>query len=50
MGCEGRPGASDIRDPEVERAWLVVAGALPSWWFELDRFIAEAGIGIAEAL
>lgn len=24
MGCEGRPGASDMRDPEVERAWLVV--------------------------
>lgn len=24
MGCAGRPGASDILDPEVERAWFVV--------------------------
>lgn len=24
MGWDGRPGASDIRDPEVDRAWFDV--------------------------
>ena len=49
-GCGGRPGASDIRDDDMERAWLMVWGA----WFslmlemELERLRAEAGWGIAE--
>jgi hypothetical protein len=50
MGCEGRPGASDIREPEVDRAWFVVCGAAPNCDVEFERFIAEAGIGIAVAL
>lgn len=50
IGCAGRPGASDIRDPDVERAWFVVCGAGPKFEVEFDRFMADAGVGIAEAL
>lgn len=48
-GCEGRPGASDMRDPDAVRTWFVVCGAC-RFEFDVDRFIAEAGIGIAETL
>lgn len=46
-GWLGRPGASDMREPDVERAWLLVKGC---WRFdiEFERFIAELGMGIAE--
>lgn len=49
-GCGGRPGASDIRDEDMERPWFVVCGAWLSFMFdmEFDRFNAEAGCGIAE--
>lgn len=49
IGCDGLPGASDMRDPEVERACCVAYGA---WKFdvEFDRFMADEGIGMAEAL
>ena len=41
-GWFGRGGARDCRDPDIDRAWLAVKGALlPE--IELDRFIAEAG-------
>lgn len=50
LGCVGLPGASDIRDPEVERMCCAVCGACPKWFCEVERFIAEAGIGIADAL
>ena len=48
-GWEGLPGASDMREPEVVRTWLVVCGA---WRFdcEVERFMAEAGMGMAETL
>lgn len=26
IGCDGLPGASDIRDADVERLWFVVCG------------------------
>lgn len=39
-----------MRDPEVERAWLVVLGGCPNCEVEFDRFMAEAGIGMAETL
>lgn len=39
-----------MREPEVERAWLFVFGACWRFEIEVDRFIADAGIGIAEAL
>lgn len=51
-GWLGRPGARDMREPEVERAWLEV-NRLPVCCMldmEFERFIAEVGIGIAEAL
>ena len=43
MGWLGRGGASDARDPEMERTWPVVNGALFDPDSEFDRFIAEAG-------
>lgn len=48
-GCAGLFGASDIREPEVVRTWLVVCGAWRLDW-EVERFMAEAGIGMAETL
>ena len=48
-GCDGRPGASDMREPDVVRTWLVVCGAC-RFWFDVDRFMAEAGMGMAETL
>ena len=50
MGCAGRPGARDIREPEVVRTWFVVCGACVKFEVEFDRFIAEAGMGIADTL
>lgn len=50
FGCEGLPGASDIRDPDVERMCCPVGGACPKWFCDVERFMAEAGIGIADAL
>jgi hypothetical protein len=49
-GWLGRGGASDARDPEIERTWLAVNGALFTLTpeMELDRFIADAGCGILE--
>jgi hypothetical protein len=49
-GCAGLPGASDMRDPDVVRTWFVVFGTCGRLDCELDRFIADAGIGIAETL
>jgi hypothetical protein len=52
MGWLGRPGASDMREPDCERAWLGgnwdPACCMPLT--ELVRFMAEAGIGIADML
>lgn len=47
MGWLGRPGARDMREPDAER--ICVCGAA-DWRLctEFERFIAEAGIGIAE--
>jgi hypothetical protein len=42
-GWLGRGGASDTRDPEIERTWLAVKGALFTPDIEFDRFTAEAG-------
>jgi hypothetical protein len=50
FGCEGRPGASDMREPDVERMCCAVCGACPKWFCDVERFMAEAGIGIADAL
>ena len=50
LGCAGRPGASDMREPDVLRAWFVVCGACCRFEVDVDRFIAEAGMGIAETL
>lgn len=50
LGCEGLPGASDMRDPDVERICCPVGGACPKWFCDVERFMAEAGIGIADAL
>jgi hypothetical protein len=49
-GCEGRPGARDMREPDVVRTWFVVCGACCRFEFEVERFIAEAGMGMAETL
>ena len=48
-GCAGLFGASDMREPEVVRMWLVVCGA---WrlFCDVERFMAEAGMGMAETL
>ncbi len=45
-GCAGRLGARDMREADVVRTWLVVCRLV----WDVDRFIADAGIGIAEAL
>lgn len=50
LGCEGLPGASDMRDPDVERTCWPVAGACPKWFCDVERFMADAGIGIADTL
>ena len=39
-----------MRDPEVERACWAVPGGLCRLSWEEERFMAEAGMGIAEAL
>ena len=49
-GCAGRFGASDMRLLDVVRLWLVVAGGWCRLFCEVDRFMAEAGMGMAEAL
>jgi len=49
-GWLGRPGARDILLPLFDRAWF---GGNWGWFMllmELERFMAEAGIGIAEEL
>ena len=47
MGWFGLLGASDMREPDAERRWVLGA---PAWklWTEFERFIAEVGIGIAD--
>lgn len=50
IGGAGRPGAMDIRELDTERAWFPVVGACCIFDIELERFKAEAGRGIAEAL
>lgn len=47
-GWFGRGGARDARDPEMERTWLAVKGALFTPDIELERFMVEAGCGILE--
>lgn len=48
-GWFGLGGARDARDPDIERTWLAVNGALPfAPEIELERFIAEAGCGMFE--
>jgi hypothetical protein len=42
-GCAGRPPASDILEPDCERACVFRCT-------ELERFMADDGIGIAETL
>lgn len=49
-GCCGRPGASDILLPDVLRACWTVKGGCWKFPILLVRFIAEEGIGIADAL
>jgi hypothetical protein len=48
-GWFGRGGAREARDPDIDRAWLAVKGALP---FvpddDLERFNADAGWGMLE--
>lgn len=39
-----------MRDPDVDRMCCAVPGAWPKWFCEVDRFMADAGIGIAETL
>jgi hypothetical protein len=47
-GWLGRPGASDILEPDCDRAWFAAkgppAGCMPL--MELDRFMADEGMGI----
>ena len=46
-GCAGRGGASDAREPDIDRAWLAVYGA--TWLMpeiEFERFSADAGCGM----
>lgn len=52
MGWLGRPGASDILEPDCERAWLEANCPAGCCMFEmeLERFMADEGIGIAETL
>jgi hypothetical protein len=47
-GWFGRDGAREARDPEIERPWLAVTGALYIPLMELERFMAEAGCGMLE--
>ena len=49
MGWFGLPGASDMREPDVERTCVF---GPPGWrlWIEFERFIADVGIGIADIL
>jgi hypothetical protein len=42
-GWFGRDVASEAREPEIDRTWLAVKGALLAPEVEFDRFIAEAG-------
>ena len=51
-GWLGRPGASDMRPPDCERAWLLPPNCEPCciWCTELERFIADEGMGIAEEM
>lgn len=49
-GWDGLPGARDMRDPDVVRTWLVVLGICWRFEVDVDRFIAEAGMGMAETL
>ena len=48
MGWLGRPGASDILEPDCDRAWLAAKGApaccMPL--MELVRFMADEGMGM----
>ena len=39
-----------MREPDIDRAWFVLCGALWKFEVEFDRFMAELGRGIAEAL
>lgn len=52
MGWLGRPGASDMRDPDCERAWFGgnCNEACCMLEMELVRFIADDGMGIADEL
>ncbi len=46
-GCAGRGGASDAREPDMDRTWLAVYGA--TWLIpemELERFKTDAGCGM----
>lgn len=45
-GCGGLEIARDCLDPEADRLWLDEYGA-PPMEVECDRFIADAGCGIA---
>jgi len=47
-GWLGRPGASDILEPDCERAWLAVKGAPAGCRLEmeLERFMADEGMGM----
>jgi hypothetical protein len=49
-GWLGRPGASDILLPLCDRAWFGGNWGCCMLWTELERFMAEEGIGIAELL
>jgi hypothetical protein len=52
MGWLGRPGASDMREPDCERAWFAPnwPGGCCMFEIELERFMADEGMGIAEML
>ena len=49
-GWLGRPGASDILLPLCDRAWFGGNCGCCMLCTELERFIADAGMGIAEML
>ena len=49
IGWFGRGGSKEARDPDIERTWLTVKGAVPLVpEDDLERFNAEAGCGILE--
>jgi len=50
IGWFGRPGARDMREPDVERLCWAVPGGCCRVEMELDRLRAEAGMGIADML